>query len=208
MFFRAEINDYFDMLLYKFKMKNLGMLALLGLLAFEARAAEVSKYRYSSNFREMNIAALNLAKGAISSTFHFSPFGQDGKFVLGPSISIQPLYLFVRENPILSFSVGVDSHYYFNGNCFSSSWFVNPYTYLSVFTGYRIEEPTLSYGFNFGYRWYFKTGLTMTLGAGLRSEWNHQSVYSYSAQGRTFMGSSNQFYWALPSMKFTVGFPI
>lgn len=153
----------------------------------------------------IEVAALSAMLGQFSVNFHF---GVGGKFSIGPSFGFHPLYLFNPENSILAYDIGFDSNVYLNGDRFTNSWFLNPYGYFSGYSGYRVEQPSLHVGFNFGYRWFTKKGVAISIGAGMQSVLTHLTVYNHSPNGRVPMGSIQNLIPYTPSFKFTLGFPI
>src|SRR6476646_223369 len=116
-------------------------------------AQEDNNFRTSLwNTPRLEFSFLNLFAASFASNLNF---GVSDQFTIGPSLGFHPMYLFTAGGSVLAYDVGVDSNIFVIGDRYSSSLFVNPYTYYSGFVGYHVEKSIVHLGVNFGYRWIF-----------------------------------------------------
>lgn len=183
------------------------IILLLSFLTASVAFAESERSIQTSQMQapRAEFSTLNLLVGSIFATLNF---GWGDHFSIGPSLGIHPLYLLTPGTSVLSYDVGIDSNIFVLGNRYSNSWFINPYTYYSRFKAYRVEESILHLGFNLGYRWIFKGGLSLAVGAGIQTHYSFMAVYSYNPRGRVSMGDVQNWVPIAPSFKLTLGLPI
>jgi hypothetical protein len=184
------------------------LITFLGLLNEAQSPAQEVRVAQHSSFQgpRIEFSAPNLIFASIFSSINF---GWGDHFSMGPIIGLHPAYLFLtKNNPIFSYDLGIDSNIFVFGDRYSSSYFINPYSYYSGFASYRVEEPSIRVGFNVGYRWLSLKGYSLALGIGIQSISTSLSVYSYSPNHRVHMGSVQTFVPIAPGFKIAIGLPI
>jgi hypothetical protein len=167
-----------------------------------AKSESINESVSKSSTSRLEVNAPNLLVGSLFSILNFA---LTDHFTAGPCVGIHPAYLFRPRGPELAYDVGLDSSLFFGGDRASSSWFLNPFSFYSGTNAYRTEESMIRVGFNVGYRWILKSGLSIAVGGGVYTHYSWTSVYSYSPRGRVFMDKSEGWVPVAPSLKLALG---